>query len=540
MNIQSKRETRAMQPRILLITGATSGIGRHAALHLSRKGHRVIATGRNEKALAELSAEARAAGHALETLRLDVTDTASIDAAKRAVDEMTGGYGLDVLVNNAGYGALGPTELITDADMRAQYETNVFGLMAMTRAFVPAMRERGQGRVVNVSSLGGKYTLPLFGVYNSTKYAIESLSDALRLELRAFGVHVSLIEPGVIHTGFTDRSMVEVGKYQGSVNPYAKVLARAEEMRKMTDMTAVGPACISRAIERAATARRPSARYVAPFRANVMVSFLRMLPTAWADFVMRQMTGLTVRGLGVQTRPATRALPATQGKAAAALLTVAVVLGLVLPSNASADNGGWEQVRVKDGIVVSRKEVAGSPFVAFRGEGDVDAPILAVADVLVDVPHEKDWIDSVADARVVRKISATEYIVYSHVNTPPPMTDRDFVTNTTLAAVGATKRFAIHMRSVEDPAAPAGKYVRAELKDSSFVLTSIEGGKRTHVVAEIHCDPKGAIPGFIVNQFQKGWGYSTLTSLRSQVKKNVAPVNAQLKTLLTDKGVIDG
>jgi short-subunit dehydrogenase len=538
MNIQIPRETRAMQPRILLITGATSGIGRHAALHLSKKGHRVIATGRNEKALAELAAEAKAGGHPLETLRIDVTDATSIESAKRAVDEMTGGYGLDVLVNNAGYGALGPTELITDADMRAQYEVNVFGLMAMTRAFVPAMRERGQGRVVNVSSLGGKYTLPLFGVYNSTKYAIESLSDALRMELRAFGVHVALIEPGVIDTGFTDRSMVEVSKYKGGQNPYAKVLARSEEMRKMTDMTAVGPACISRAIERAATSRWPSARYIAPFRAQVMVGMLRMMPTRWADFVMRVLTGLTAKGLGVTPR-ATRSLPPPAKHAAAALLTLAVVSGLVLPSNASADNGGWEQVRVKDGIVVSRKEIAGSPFVAFRGEGDVDAPILAVADVLVDVPHEKDWIDSVHDARVVRKLSATEYIVYSHVSTPPPMSDRDFVTDTTLAAVGATKRFAIHMRSVEDAAAPAGKYVRAELKDSSFVLTSIDGGKRTHVVAEIHCDPKGAIPGFIVNQFQKGWGYSTLSSLRSQVKKDVAPVNAQLKSLLTDKGVID-
>ncbi|HVY47604.1 MAG TPA: SDR family oxidoreductase, partial [Minicystis sp.] len=291
-----------MQPRIVLITGATSGIGRHAALHLAKRGHRVIATGRNERALAELAAEARAGGHALETLRVDVTDAASIDAAKRAVDAMTDGYGLDVLVNNAGYGVLGPTEMITDADMRAQYETNVFGLMAMTRAFVPAMRARGAGRVVNVSSLGGTYTLPLFGVYNSTKYALESLSDALRMELRSFGVRVSLIEPGVIDTGFTDRSMHEVSKYQDPTSPYARVLARAAELRKLTDMTAVGPACISRAIERAATARSPRARYVAPLRAGIMIGFLRAMPTAWADFVARLLTGLTPRGLGVAPR----------------------------------------------------------------------------------------------------------------------------------------------------------------------------------------------------------------------------------------------
>src|SRR6185437_3350064 len=146
MNIQSN-EGRDMKKLTVLITGATSGIGRHAALHLAERGHRVIATGRSERALVEL-----AASHpALETLRLDVTDQASIDAAARAVTEMTGGRGLDVLVNNAGYGALGPTESISDADMRAQYDVNVFGLMAVTRAFLPRMRERGEGRIINVS-----------------------------------------------------------------------------------------------------------------------------------------------------------------------------------------------------------------------------------------------------------------------------------------------------------------------------------------------------------------------------------------------------
>src|SRR5262249_36162634 len=160
---------------------------------------------------------------------------------------------------------------------------------------------------------------------------------------------------------------------------------------KMSDMTAVGPACISRAIERAATSRWPKARYVAPLRAGVMVGFLRLLPTAWADFVMRLVSGLTARGLGTDAPLApARALAAPGRRAAArALRALAVVLGGLAPSNVSADDGGWERLRTKDGIVVSRKEIAGRPFVAFRGEGDVDAPIRAVADVLVDVPHEK-------------------------------------------------------------------------------------------------------------------------------------------------------
>lgn len=296
-----------MKALTILITGATSGIGRHAALHLASKGHHVFATGRNAAALRDLVVAAR--GSRLEALELDVTDAAAVERARTTILSRTNGRGVDVLVNNAGYGVLGPTELITDADVRAQYEVNVFGLLAMTRAFLPQMRERGAGRVINVSSLGGLYTLPLFGVYNSTKFAVESLSDALRMELGPFGVHVSLIEPGVIDTGFTDRSMLEASKYRQKDSPYAPVLARADEMRKASDRTAVGPECISRAIEKAATARRPSPRYVAPLRAQIMVGILRALPTRWADFIMTRLTGLTKARLA--PRRASRALQLT-------------------------------------------------------------------------------------------------------------------------------------------------------------------------------------------------------------------------------------
>jgi short-subunit dehydrogenase len=182
--------------------------------------------------------------------------------------------------------------------------------LAMTRAFLPQMRARGAGRVINVSSMGGRYTMPLFGVYNSTKYAVESLSDALRMELAPFGIQVSLIEPGVIETGFTDRSMVELDKVRSKDSPYAPVLARAEEVRQLSDRTAVGPACISRAIEKAATARRPRARYVAPLRAGIMIGFLRALPTRVADFIMGQLVmGLTRKRLApAPNAPVTLAL----------------------------------------------------------------------------------------------------------------------------------------------------------------------------------------------------------------------------------------
>jgi NAD(P)-dependent dehydrogenase (short-subunit alcohol dehydrogenase family) len=282
-----------MKSLTILITGATAGIGRHAALHLARAGHRVIATGRRPDALALLQKEA--AGTKLETLALDVTSADSIEAARAEVATRTDGYGLDVLVNNAGYGLMGPLEEITDHDLRAQYDTNVFGLVAMIRAFAPQMRQRGRGRIINVSSMGGKMTFPFMGAYNSTKYAVESLSDALRMELAPFGVSVCLIEPGAIKSDFAGRAMSTTRPLLGS--PYAPVLADADRMKKQFEATEVGPECVSRAIEKAATARRPSARYVAPGRTVVALLLMRLLPTSWTDAFLRLATGLTRRKL---------------------------------------------------------------------------------------------------------------------------------------------------------------------------------------------------------------------------------------------------
>ncbi len=157
--------------KIVLVTGATAGIGRTTALLLARQGHHVIASGRKAAELMTLKGEA--AGLRLDTLMLDVTSAPSIAAAVTEVDRLPDGHGVEVLVNNAGYGMLGPTAEISDAEMRRQYDTNVFGLMNVTRAFLPRMRDRRSGRIINVSSVGGRITLPFFGVYNSTKYAVQ-------------------------------------------------------------------------------------------------------------------------------------------------------------------------------------------------------------------------------------------------------------------------------------------------------------------------------------------------------------------------------
>ena len=279
--------------KIVLVTGATAGIGRITALHLAQRGHHVIATGRKTAELDKLRAEA--VGR-LDTLSLDVTSTESIAAAALEVDRLTDGHGVDVLVNNAGFGVLGPTSEIGDADMRRQYETNVFGLMNVTRAFLPKMRERGAGRIINVSSVGGRITMPYFGVYNSTKYAVESLSDALRYELRPFGIDVSLIEPGVIRTNFEATAVSNLDSL--AHGPYAGAIAKYEEMSKQADRYASEPIVIAKAIARATEARRPAARYVAPFSTNAVIWLSHLLPRRVWDWAMRKVARLDAKTLG--------------------------------------------------------------------------------------------------------------------------------------------------------------------------------------------------------------------------------------------------
>jgi len=281
--------------KIVLITGATAGIGRTTALHLASLGHHVIASGRKAAELAKLQVEAKGLAGMIDTVLLDVTAPMSIAAAVDAVDKLTRDHGPDVLINNAGFGVLGPTSEITDAEMRRQYETNVFGLMNVTRAFLPRMRARRAGRIINVSSIGGRITLPYFGVYSSTKYAVEALSDALRYELRPFGIDVALIEPGVIRTNFEATAVSGIAGY--ATTPYGGAMAKYEQMSKLADRFASNPIVVAKAITRAVEARHAAARYVAPRRTTLMLWMSAMLPTAVWDWAMRKAGFLTERGL---------------------------------------------------------------------------------------------------------------------------------------------------------------------------------------------------------------------------------------------------
>jgi len=159
------------------------------------------------------------------------------------------------------------------------------------------MMQRRAGRIVNVSSVGGRITLPYFGVYNSTKYAVESLSDAMRYELRPFGIDVTLIEPGVIRTNFEATAVTNLQQY--AQTPFKVAVEKYEQMSKLADRFASNPIVIAKAIARAVEARRPAARYVAPFTTNFVILFARMFPQRMWDWAMRKVGFLSVKSLGL-------------------------------------------------------------------------------------------------------------------------------------------------------------------------------------------------------------------------------------------------
>jgi NAD(P)-dependent dehydrogenase (short-subunit alcohol dehydrogenase family) len=203
-----------MSSRAVLITGCSTGIGAATAAHLAAQGWNVYATARRVDTLRDLEAKGCRA------LALDVTDEASCRAAVEAVEAAEGAVG--VLVNNAGYSQSGAVESVPDERVRAQFDTNVFGLLTMCRLVLPKMREQGWGKIVNVSSMGGRLTFPGGGVYHASKYAVEALSDALRFEVKGFGVDVIVIEPGIIRTRFGETAVREFDAATRNPAPYAE------------------------------------------------------------------------------------------------------------------------------------------------------------------------------------------------------------------------------------------------------------------------------------------------------------------------------
>ncbi len=198
----------------------------------------------------------------------------------------------------------------------------------------------------------------------------------------------------------------------------------------------------------------------------------------------------------------------------------------------------WEKFDEEDGIAVYRRDVPGSDVVALRGEGVIDAPLLRVGSVLVDTPRAHEWIDSLEETRIIRKISDTEYVKWDHIGTPFVLADRDFVFKVKLEFSSKEKQMRVRFHSVKDAAAPKTDFVRGQFLYGAYILTSIDGGKKTRILAELLCDPKGSVAKWMVNLFQKSWPYNTITALRRQVKKPDVKDNPKLKEAFTREGLL--
>ena len=279
--------------RTVLITGGTDGLGRAAALLLAEKGYRVFAAGRSAEKRAELDRIAAGKKLPLESLELDVTDDGSVLRGVQIVLQKAGA--IDVLINNAGVGLMAVVEELKLDDLRRQYETNIFGVLRVTQAVLPHMRERRQGRILMLSSVAGIMTPPLYGAYSSSKHALEALSNALRLELYPFQVEVVLIEPGYIMTSFqqTAKELAQPYVNGSSRSPYAKIyasaMAGASSSRKESKTT---PEDCARVILEAIEASHPKARYTVTPLAKWAAFGRRVLPDTLLDSFLRRKFGI--------------------------------------------------------------------------------------------------------------------------------------------------------------------------------------------------------------------------------------------------------
>jgi NAD(P)-dependent dehydrogenase (short-subunit alcohol dehydrogenase family) len=274
----------------ILVTGGSSGIGRATVLELAGRGHRVLAAARRVEPLEELAR----AHEGIAAVAMDVTDTGSIERAREQVDDLTSGHGVDVLVNNAGYALLGPVEAHSPQAIEHQFATNVVGPIGVARAFLPRMRERGAGRIVNVSSVVGRFTLPGMGIYSATKFALEALSDAMRIELAPFGVSVVLVEPMFVATDLATGATSQVDGLELRAEGYEDFMRRSAAYlaEQLSPEKAISAETVARRIAAVAEAKRPKARYVVPPRARALVGLMQTLPDALADRAKARTVGL--------------------------------------------------------------------------------------------------------------------------------------------------------------------------------------------------------------------------------------------------------
>jgi NADP-dependent 3-hydroxy acid dehydrogenase YdfG len=265
--------------KTVLITGASTGIGKATAQLFQQQGWNVVATMRSPEKSSELSDLPNVL-----CLPLDVTKADTIQAA---IDRAIAEFGtIDVLVNNAGYALIGAFEACDMADIRGQFETNVFGLMEVTRAILPHFRLRQQGILVNVASIGGRVAFPIYSPYHATKWAVDGFSESLQYELRQFNIKVKIIEPGAIKTDFYSRS-ISVAKKAG-LTVYDDYIQNVLPKMNRAGENGSPPEITAQAIYKAATDGSWKLRYPAGGNASLILGLRKLLPDAWFTALMRR------------------------------------------------------------------------------------------------------------------------------------------------------------------------------------------------------------------------------------------------------------
>ena len=261
--------------KVAIVTGSSSGIGYETALVLARNGFRTYATMRNLEKAKAISDISKSEKLALHTIKLDVTDEKSVNEAIKTIKSDAGR--IDVLVNNAGYGLTGSLEDLSMSEIKAQYETNVFGLIRVTQAVLPIMREQKSGIIVNISSIGGKMAIPLQSPYHGTKFAVEGLSESIAYELEPFGIKIVIIEPGAIKTNF-DTGMVVAQKNQNPSSPYYKSMQKLQSSINSVFKNGTPPTKVAEVILNAITTPNPNLRYTVGEDAALLAQKRKELP----------------------------------------------------------------------------------------------------------------------------------------------------------------------------------------------------------------------------------------------------------------------
>lgn len=276
---------RSLASQVIIITGVSSGIGEATARRLVRGGAKVVVSARRAAPLQKLAAALDPTGANVLAVAGDVTSAAD---RGQLVAAALGKFGrIDGLVNNAGYGTRGPVEIVPVDAIRKNFETNLFSLIALTQLVLPHLRERGDGCIVNIGSVAGKIARPLSSIYDSTKHALEAITDGLRGELKPFGVRVTLIRPGFILTEFVEAANAASTEIMEKAGPYAPYLGGFRVGYDKLRRIAGAPDDIARLVERALTADNPAPRYSGPFHAKIFLLLKWILPDRMLEFIVR-------------------------------------------------------------------------------------------------------------------------------------------------------------------------------------------------------------------------------------------------------------